>query len=109
MAFFKKDVFEFTPGVFDDFASVQQVLYEKTKCQVLVFGRGDAEDFKLKGFDIAAKSVAALSDTLLYFVGVSHGKHEEIANCFAGFGIPKQRLRVRGYSGSREDLKHLFC
>ena len=36
------------------------------------FGCGDAEDFKLKGFDIAARSVAALSDTVLMFVGAPH-------------------------------------
>ena len=32
------------------------------------FGCGDAEDFKLKGFNIAARSVAALSDTVLVFL-----------------------------------------
>ena len=62
----KKDVFEFTPGVFADFSSVQLVTVKRKQGRVLVFGRGDAEDFELKGFDIAARSVAALSDTLLY-------------------------------------------
>ena len=32
------------------------------------FGCGGAEDFKLKGFNIAARSVAVLSDTVLVFV-----------------------------------------
>ena len=102
-------VFEFTPGIFDDFSSVQQVDDERKECSVLVFGRGDAEDFKLKGFDIAAKSVAALPDTVLVFVGAPHGKHEEIAKRFVDFGIPEKRLRVRGYMNSREALKQLFC
>ena len=31
---------------------------ERKQRSVLVFGRGDAEDFKLKGFDIAGKAVA---------------------------------------------------
>ena len=75
----------------------------------MVFGRGDAEDFELKGFDSAASSVAALSDTLLYFVGVPHGKHEEIAKRFVDLGIPANRLKARGYVESREDLKRLFC
>ena len=105
----KKDVFEFTPGIFADFSSVQLVTVKGRQCRVLVFGRGDAEDFELKGFDIAARAVAALSDTLLYFVGVPHGKHEEIAKRFVGFGIPANRLKVRGYVESREDLKRLFC
>ena len=73
-----------------------------------MFGRGDAEDFKLKGFDIAARSVAALSDTVLVFVGAPHGQYEEIANRFVDFGIPGKRLRVRGYM-EQEDLKRLFC
>ena len=63
----------------------------------------------IKGFDIAARSVAALSDTLLYFVGVPHGKHGEIARRFVDWGIPANRLKVRGYVDSREDLKRLFC
>ena len=111
LAFCKKqqDVFEFTPGVFDDFSSVQQVPDERKQCSVLVFGRGDAEDFKQKGFDIAARSVAALSDTILVFVGAPNGKHEEIAKRLIDFGIPPNRLKVRGYMDSREDLKRLFC
>ena len=105
----QQDVFEFTPGVFADFSSVQQVTDERKQCSVLVFGRGDAEDFKLKGFDIAARCVAALSDTILVFVGAPHGKHEEITKRFIDFGIPANRLKVRGFMDSREDLKRLFC
>ena len=45
------------------------------------------EDFELKGFDIALRSVAALSDTGLVFVGAPHGKHEEIAKCFVDLGV----------------------
>ena len=102
-----QDVFEFTPSVFDEFSSVQQVPDERKQCSVLVFGRGDAEDFKLKGFDIAAKAVAALSDAILVFVGSPHGKQEEIAKQFTDFGIPANRLRVRSYM-KREALKELF-
>ena len=105
----KKDVFEFTPGVFADFSSVQEAAVKRKWWSVLVFGRGDAEDFELKGFDIAARSVAALSNTRLYFVGAPVGKHEEIAKHFDDLGIPANRLRVRGYMDSREDLKRLFC
>ena len=103
-----QDVFEFTPGVFDDFSRVQQVPEERKQCTVLVFGRGDSEDFKLKGLDIAARSIAALSDTYLVFVGAPHGKHEEIAKYFVDFGMPPNRLRVKGYVTSREDLRRLF-
>ena len=111
LGFCKKheDVFEFTPGIFDDFSSVQQVPDKRKECSVLVFGRGDAEDFKLKRFDIAARSVAALADTVLVFVGASHGKREEIAMYFVEFGIPAHRLRVKNYVNSREHMKQLLC
>ena len=110
LGFCKKyqDVFEFTPGIFYDFSSVQQVPDKRKQCSVLVFGSGDAEDFKLKGFDIAARSVAALSDAILIFMGAPHGKHEEIAKLLIDFGIPANRLRVRSYM-EREALKELFC
>ena len=107
LCFCEKDVFEFTPGIFDDFSSVPQVSDERRQCNVLVFGRGDAEDFKLKGFDIAARSVAALSDTVLVYVGAPQRKHEVIAECLVEYGIPKNRLRVKGYV-EQEALKRLF-
>ena len=103
-----QDVFEFTPGIFDEFVSVQQVPEERKQLSVLVFGRGDAEDFELKGFDIAGTSVAAIPDTHLVFVGAAEGKHEEIANRLLECGIPKNRLRVRSYMKSRKSLKELF-
>ncbi|XP_015749876.1 PREDICTED: uncharacterized protein LOC107329721, partial [Acropora digitifera] len=102
------DIFEFTPGVFADFASVTQVPVKRKPYTVLVFGRGDAKHFLLKGYDIAARSVAALSDTILVFVGAPRRKHEEIAKRLIDFGIPANRLRVRSYM-EREALKQLFC
>ena len=73
-----------------------------------MFGLGDAEDFDLKGFDIAARSISVLPDTHLLFVGAPHGKQEEIAKRLFDFGIPKNRLRVRGYL-ELESLKRVFC
>ena len=52
-------VLDFTPGIFDEFMSVRQVSDKRKPRKILVFGRGDAEDFELKGFDIAAKAVAS--------------------------------------------------
>ena len=103
-----KSVVDLTPGVFEEFFSVRQVVEERKKRSVLVFGRGDAEDFELKGFDIAGKAVAAIQDTRLVFVGAPDGKHEEIAKRLTGCGVPKSRLRVRGFMGDRESLKRLF-
>ncbi|XP_044173316.1 uncharacterized protein LOC114949063 isoform X3 [Acropora millepora] len=103
-----QDVLEFTPSVFTDFARVKQALNETKPRSVLVFGRGDDEDFKLKGFDIAARSVAAVPDTDLIFVGAQHGKEQEIAKLLLDSGIPQGRLVVRGFK-DREALKQLFC
>ena len=103
-----QDIFEFTPSIFAEFASVEQALDERKPRSVLVFGRGDDEDFELKGFDIAAKSVAALPDTHLVFVGAPVGKVREIAKRLLDSGIPKGRLSVRGFK-DREALKRLFC
>ncbi|XP_068676566.1 D-inositol 3-phosphate glycosyltransferase-like isoform X2 [Montipora foliosa] len=107
----EQTVFDLTPGIFEEFLSVKQVPEERKHRSVLVLGRGDAEDFNLKGFDIAGKAIASLAetDTLLIFVGAPDGKGEEIAESFRQCGLPANRLRVRGYEESRESLKQLFC
>ena len=107
---YQKDdnVVDFTPGVFVEFATVKQTLSERQHRCVLVFGRGDVEDFKLKGFDIAGKAVAELEDTRLVFVGAPDGKHEEIAKRLTECGVPASRLRVRGFVEDRESLRRLF-
>ena len=102
------NVVDFTPGVFEEFVAVKQAASERQQRSVLVFGRGDVEDFELKGFDIAGKAVATLEDTRLVFVGAPNGKHEEIAERLTGCGVPASRLRVRGFVQDRESLFRLF-
>ena len=103
------NVFDLTPGVFEEFETVKQVnSSNRQQRRVLVFGRGDVEDFKLMGFDIAGKAIAALQDTRLVFVGAPDRKHEEIANRLIECGVPASRLRVRGFVQDRESLKRLF-
>ena len=102
-------VLDFTPGVLEEFEAVNQDPSERQQRSVLVFGRGDVDDFELKGFDIAGKAIAALQDTRLIFVGESDGKHEEIAKRLIDCGVPASRLRVRGFARQdRESLKRLF-
>ena len=63
---------DLTPGVFEEFETVKQVSHsDRQQHRVLVFGRGDVENFELKVFDIAGKAIAALQDTRLVFVGAS--------------------------------------
>ena len=102
------NVFDLTPGVFVESETVKQVNSSNSQhCRVLIFGRGDVEDFKLKGFDIAGKAIAALQDTRLAFVGAPERKDEEIANRLIECGVPASRLRVRGFVQDRESLKRL--
>ena len=58
---FKKeqDVMEFTPGIMSDLNGVKLSPNENDEFQVLMFGRGDDEDFELKGYDIAAGAFAS--------------------------------------------------
>ncbi|XP_078363921.1 uncharacterized protein LOC144648166 [Oculina patagonica] len=104
----KKDqtILDITPGVFDEFLNVEYAAEERKRCGVLVFGRGDVEDFQLKGFDIAGKAVAQLEDAHRIFVGASEGKEEEVAKRFLDCGVPASRLTVRSF---RASLKRLFC
>ena len=102
------NVFDFTPGVFEEFKAVRQAPNQRQQRSVLVFGSGDVDDFELKGFDIAGKAIAALQDTRLMFVGAPDGKHEEIAKRLIECGVPASRLRVRGFAQDRESLKRLF-
>ncbi|KAM7440860.1 hypothetical protein ABFA07_010029 [Porites harrisoni] len=102
------NVFDFTPGVFEEFKALRQAPNQRQRRSVLVFGSGDVDDFELKGFDIAGKAIAALQDTRLMFVGAPDGKHEEIAKRLIECGVPASRLRVRGFAQDRESLKRLF-
>ena len=102
-------LFEFTPGILAEFSKVEQVVDERKKFRVLVFGRGDDEDFELKGFDIAAKAVASLDDTHLIFVGAPDGRQDEVKNRLLECGISAQCLTVRSFIQSREKLQSLLC
>ena len=82
---------------------------------MLLCGRGDGEDFELKGYDIAAE---AFTDPRLegqpyefelIFVGATEEKMEEIKRKFITCGIAKGQLTIRTFTKSREEMKDLFC
>ena len=102
------NVFELTPGVFEEFETVKQVSRSHRQRRVLLFGGGAVEDFELEGFDIAGKAIAALQDTRLVFVGAPAGKLEETAKRFKKYGVPASRLTVKEFVGDRESLKSLL-
>ena len=106
-----QDVLNLTPGIFSEFADVRQASQELGSFSVLVFGRGDSEDFQLKGYDIAAQAIAELKDMTykLVFVGATSGEEEKVADVLLKQGIDRSQLRVRRFNESREKLADLFC
>ena len=111
---FKKeqDVVEFTPGIMRELNGVELSPYENDEFQVLMFGRGDDEDFELKGYDIAAGAFAShelKNDSYhLTFVGAAPGKQDEFAAKILKFGISKNQLSVKEYIKDRNRLKELL-
>ena len=106
-----QEVLNLTPGIFSEFADVKQASQEIGSFSVLVFGRGDSEDFQLKGYDIAAQAITELKDMTykLVFVGATSGEEEKVADVLLKQGIDRSQLRVRRFNESREKLADLFC
>ena len=104
-------IFQLTPGTFHEFSMLEQATREEGRFKVLTFGRGDSEDFSLKGYDIAAKAVVELKDSsyCLVFVGAPIGKQDEVAQNLLQTGIAEDQLIVRAFVQSKERLKELFC
>ena len=106
-----RDVFQLIPGSFVEFSETQHAKQDRANFKVLTFGRGDFEDFSLKGYDIAAKAIVELQDSSyrLLFVGAPDGKQDEVAEILLQTGISKNQLTVRSFVQSKERLKELFC
>ena len=105
-----EDVINITPGIFWEFANLDQSSQEREQFRIFMFGRDDSEDFELKGYDIAAEAVAGLKDKsyLLQFVGAPNGKEKEVTDEFLKCGIPSSQLIVQGFVKSRDTLKLFF-
>ena len=111
-----EDVLSITPGLFQrEFGDLvaKQDPNEDGEFKVLLFGRGDDEDFELKGYNIAAQ---AFTDERLknkpyhlLFVGAPEGKQEEVREKLLQLGISEAQLTVRKFIQSREKLKDLLC
>ena len=109
-----KDIFSFTPGLFErEFGDLEQVASNNEDFKVLIVGRGDTEDFELKGLDIAAKAFADQrlknKPYELTFVGAPEGKQEEVRDRLLQCGIAKEQLTVRRFVQSRDRMKDLLC
>ena len=106
-----KDVYNFTPGIFTELSTLKVSSRMGKKFRILVFGRGDSEDFELKGFDIAAQAVAKLNDTSyhLTFVGAPSGSETQVKNELLKQGLCQSQLIVKGFLENREYLNTLLC
>ena len=109
-----QDVLSITPGLFQrEFGDLIQTCNEHAEFKVLLFGRGDDEDFELKGYNIAAQ---AFTDRRLknqpyhlIFVGAPEGKQEKVREKLLKREIAEAQLTVRKFLQSREKLKDLLC
>ena len=112
---YKKDIFTLTPGLFArEFGDLEQASGDNAVFRVLIFGRGDLEDFELKGYNIAAEAftdqrLKKKPNYQLIFVGAPEGKQDEVAEKLVHCGIAKEQLDVRRFVGSREEMKDIFC
>ena len=112
-----EDFFELIPGPFErefvDLPAKQNPKKENDDFIVLLCGRGDEEDFELKGYDIAVKAFADQrlkgKHYSLLFVGSPEGKQDEVRERFLKHGITCEQLTVREFVKSRERIKELFC
>ena len=108
-----QDVLNLTPGIFSEFANVTQAAEERETFSVLMFGPDDNRDFKLNGYDIAARAIAELKDEpkpyKLLFVGAPRGEEEKVKDLLLQQGIDRLQLTVRCFCEGREKLARLFC
>ncbi|XP_067020794.1 uncharacterized protein [Acropora muricata] len=112
-----EDFFELIPGLFErefeDLVAKQNPKDEKDDFIVLLCGRGDDEDFEVKGYNIAVKAFADQrlkgKRYSLLFVGSPEGEQDKVRKRLLNCGIDKKQLEVREFVKSRERMKDLFC
>ena len=109
----KKDhIFKLIPGIFDEFFGEQKQYRKSRTFEILVFGRGNTEDFELKGFHVAAKAVAHLNkyepSYIIKVVGTPEGEKEKLVQRLEGLGVSRSQLIVKSFYEERRKLAQLF-
>ena len=111
----REDIFGLIPGLFDrEFGNIVQMpKTENDDFKVLLCGRGDNEDFELKGYDIAVKAFADPrlkgKSYYLVFVGAPDGMQDEVRKRLINHGITEEQLTVRKFVECRSGVKELLC
>ena len=105
-------IFNLIPGIFDE-SFVEQKQYRNSKTfEILVFGRGNAEDFEHEGLHVAAEAVAQLNKYepcyFLKVVGAPEGEQEKLAERLQGLGISCNHLTVKSSGEERTKLARQF-
>ena len=111
------DFFELIPGLFErefgDLVAKQNPKDKRDDFIVLLSGRGDKEDFEVKGYDIAVKAFADQrlkgKRYSLLFVGSPKGEQDKVRERLLKYEIDEKQLKVREFVKSREKMKDLFC
>lgn len=110
----KKEILNLIPGIFEEFIDENQEFRDSKRFEILVFGRGNTEDFELKGLHAAAEAVAQLNaehDFTTYtlkVVGAPEGKQEKLAEKLKSHKILPSQLIVRSFYKERRKLAQLF-
>lgn len=104
-------VFNLTPGLFQEFCMQRKEFNKNERFDILLFGRGDPEDFEIKGFQTAYNAFIKLKKEdktyNLTIVGAIEGTQEDlIAELRNSPDDPKPY--IRRYEEDREELKKLF-
>ena len=104
-------VYNLTPGIFHNLSSIKVSCQTSAKFRILVFGRGDKEDFAIKGYDIAAQAIAKLADKSyqLTFVGASSESENQLIDKLLEQGLDRSQLIVKGYQEDRDFLETIMC
>ena len=105
-------IFNLIPGIFDEFFGEQKQFRNSKNFEILLFGKGNTEDFELKGLHVAAKAVAHLNkyepSYILKVVGAPEGEQEKLAGRLEDLGISRSQLIVRSFYKERRKLAQLF-
>ena len=102
-------VVNLTLGIFSEFVGINQATEERRVFHILLFGRGDSEDFQLKGYDIAAQAVAKLNEPFkLMFVGAPNGEEEQVKQMLLNEGILPRQLIVRSAKERKQLAKQFY-
>ena len=106
-----KQVFNLTPGIISELRNSTHATKDGKKFRVLLNVGDYADNFRRQELEIAARTVAELSDNSyhLIIVGAKKGREQQVANFFDQCGVPKRQLTIRNLPETEQAWKDLLC